>query len=149
MMMHMRKQSYLHTHTTLCRLHVEYALTVWDPSTKQLQHKLDMVKIGAIRSICKLKGRDSVPEALENLDVQTLGDRRKTSRRNLLLRFLSSEENHRPLIDSYDERVTTKTSIPVTQAVDRSDPPTIYAKISVYHNSFLLKTVREFKANFS
>ena len=128
---------------------MKYALTVWDPSTKQLQHELNMVKNGVIRFICELKGRDSVTEALEKLDVQTLGERRKTSWRNLLLRFLSSEENHCPLIDSYDERVTIKSSIPVTQAVDRSDPPTIYAKISVYHNSFLLKTVREFKANFS
>ena len=128
---------------------MKYALTVWDPSTKQLQHELNMVKNGVIRFICELKGRDSVTEALEKLDVQTLGERRKTSWRNLLLRFLSSEENQCLLIDSYDERVTTKNSIPVTRAVKRCDPPTIYAKSSGYHNSFLPKIVREFKANFS
>ena len=80
---------------------MKYALTVWDPSTKQLQHELNMVKNCAIRFICELKGRDSVTEALENLDVQTLGERRKTSWRNLLLRFLSSEENQCLLIDSH------------------------------------------------
>ena len=77
-------------YTTLCRPQVEYASTIWDTSTKQLQHELDMVQNGAIRFICKLKGRDSVTEALEKLGVQTLGVRRKTSRRNFLLRILFS-----------------------------------------------------------
>ena len=46
--------------------------------------------------------------------------------------------------------MTIKTCILViTRAAKRGDPPTIYAKSSVYHNSFLPKTVREFKANFS
>ena len=64
--------------TTLFRQHVEYASTVWDLSTKQLQPELDMVQNSAIRIICKLKRRDSVTEALEKLNVQTLGDRCKT-----------------------------------------------------------------------
>ena len=34
--------------TALLRPHVEYASTMWDPSTKQLQHELDMVQSGAI-----------------------------------------------------------------------------------------------------
>ena len=61
----------------------------------------------------------------------------------------SCEENHGPHIDSDDALVTTKTSIPITRAAERGDPPAIYAKSSVYHNCFLPKTVREFKANFS
>ena len=85
-------------YTTLCRPHVIYAPAIWDPFTKQLQHELDMVQNGAIWFICKLKRRDSGTEALEKLDVQTLGDRCKTSRHNLLLRLLVSEENHGPLI---------------------------------------------------
>ena len=134
-------------YTRLCRPHLEHTSTLWDPSAKQLQHELDMMQNDAIQFICKLKGRDGVTGALEKLDVQTLSDRRKTSRCNLLLRLLPSEENHCPLIDSYDELMTTRTSI--TWAAKKSDPLTIYAKSSVYHNSFLLKTVREFKPNFS
>ena len=127
---------------------MEYASTVWDPSTEQLQHKLDMVQNGAIQFIFKLKRRDSVTEALEKLDVQTLGDRRKISRRNLLLKLLSSEDSHGPLIDSYDEQMTIKTCIPVTRAAERGDPPTIYAKSSVYHNSFCQKLSENSRLTF-
>ena len=67
------------------RPHGEYASTVWDPSTKKLQHERDKVQNSAIRFICKLKGRDTVTKALEKLNVQMLGDWRKTSRHNLLL----------------------------------------------------------------
>ena len=67
------KKAKLLEYTTLCRPHVEYASTVWNLSTKQLQHELDMVQVSAIRFICKLKRKDSVTEALEKLDVQTLG----------------------------------------------------------------------------
>ena len=94
-----------------------------------------MVQNSVIRYICKLKGRDSVTEAQEKLDIQTLGERRQTSRRNLLLRLLSSEENHGPLIDLYDELMITKISIPVTQAAESCDPPAIYAKSSVYRKN--------------
>ena len=75
-------------YTTLCRRHVEYASTIWDTCAKQLQHELDMVQNGVIRYICKLKRRDSVTEPLDKPDVQTLGDMRKASRRNLLLRLI-------------------------------------------------------------
>ena len=50
--------------TALLRPHVEYASTMWDPSTKQLRHELDMVQSGAIWFFCRLKGRDSVTKAL-------------------------------------------------------------------------------------
>ena len=106
-------------YTTLCRPHVEYVSTVWNPSMEQLQHKLDIVQNVVIRFICKFKGRDSVTEALEKVDVPTLGDRRKTSKHNLLLRL--------PLIDSYDELMITKTSILVMRAAERGVPSTIYA----------------------
>ena len=65
------------------------------------------------------------------------------------MKLLSFEENHDLLIDSYVELMTIKTCLPVTLAAEMGDPPTIYAKNFVYYNSFLPKTVREFKANFS
>ena len=64
------------------------------------------------------------------------------------MKLLSFEENHDLLIDSYVELMTIKTCLPVTLAAEMGDPP-IYAKNFVYYNSFLPKTVREFKANFS
>ena len=91
---------------------MEYASTVRDPSTKQLQSELDIVQNSEIRFICKLKVRNSVTQALQKLNIQTLVDRCKTSRRDLLQRLLSSEENHGPLIiESYDKLMTTRTSI--------------------------------------
>lgn len=132
-------------YTSLCRPHIEYASTVWDPSTKLLQHELEMVQNNALRFICKLKGRDSITKALDTLNMQTLCERRKVSRQNLLMRLLSSDQNHNSLITTYDELMQDRVSTTVTRAAGRGDPPTIYARTSVYHNSFLPKTVREFK----
>ena len=81
----------------------------------------------------------SITETFEKLNVQTLGDRHKTSRCNLLLRLLFSEENHGLLLDLYKELMTTKTGISIMRAAERGDPPIIYAKSAVYHNGFLPK----------
>ena len=62
-------------YTTLCRPHVEYASTVWDPFTKQLQHELDMVQNVRVRV-----SKRCVIEALKELAIQTPGDRCTTSR---------------------------------------------------------------------
>ena len=123
-------------------------MTVWNPSTKQFRHELDMVQNSVIRFICTLEGRDSVTEALEKLDVQTLGDRCKTSRHNLFLRLLSSEENHPVRLLTHDKLMTTRTSMPVTQAAERGDSPSIYAKSSVYHNGFLPKLSENSRLTF-
>jgi hypothetical protein len=133
-------------YTSLCRPHVEYACTVWDPSSKSLQHDLEMIQNNAIRFICKIKGRESITTARDKLHIQTLSDRRKNSRQTLLLRLLSSDNNHGPLIDTYDELMSERLSTTITRAAGRGDPPTIYAKTSIYHNSFLPKTVRELKS---
>ena len=53
-------------YTSLCMPHVEYASTVWDPSTKLLQQQLEMVQNNAIQFICKLKRRESITNALKN-----------------------------------------------------------------------------------
>ena len=62
------------------------------------------------------KNKSVLTEALvEKLDVQTLGDRCKTSRRNLQLRLISSEENHDPIIDWLIIRQTTGDNNPSLQ----------------------------------
>ena len=134
-------------YTSLCRPHVEYASAVWDPAKEYLKYDLEMVQNSAVRFISSLKGRESVTEALKKLSLETLCDSRKTNRRNLLMRLLSSEENHSSLISSYDELMEQRPgNVAITRAAARGDPPTIYAKTSVYHNSFLPRTVRELKS---
>ena len=85
--------------------------------------------------------------AREKLELETLADRRTKIRHALLLRLLSHEENNESLTSAYDELINDRpANVAVTRAVTRGDPPTIYAKKSVYYNSFLPKTVRETKA---
>ena len=56
-------------YTSLCRPILEYAATVWDPQQKNLVHDIEMVQNSAVRFICNLKGRESVSEATENLNL--------------------------------------------------------------------------------
>ena len=67
-------------------------------------------------------------------------------RHSLLLKLLANGENHNLLINAYEDLMNTRpTNMPTTRA--EVIPPTIYAKTSAYHNSFLPRTVRELKAN--
>ena len=49
-------------------------------------------------------------------------------------------------MDAYEDLLDTR---PMDMPTTRGDPRTIYAKTSAYHNSFVLKTIREFKANLN
>ena len=133
-------------YTSLCRPHVEYAASVWDPYLECLSHDIEMIQNKAVRFISNIKGRESVTEAREKLCLDTLVNRRKKIRHNLLLRLLSNEEHHRLLVNDYDELCSDNPdNTPTTRAMARGVPPTIYAKTSAYYNSFLPKTVREIK----
>ena len=141
------EQAKLLAYVSLCRPHVEYASTVWDPDLEYLKQELEMLQHKAARFICNLRGRQSITEALKKLELSTLYDRRKASRHNLLMRLLSKEEIHSSLIDTYEELMSEQSKdIPITRAATRGDPPTIYAKSKTYYNSFLPKTVRELKS---
>ena len=131
---------------SLCRPHVEYAATLWDPHLEYLIHDIEMVQHKAIRFITNLKGRDSITKARTQLNLETLTERRRKARHCLLLKLLSDDEHHGSMIKDYDELTNSK-DMPITRATSRGAPPTIYAKTSVYYNSFLPKTVREMKAN--
>ena len=76
---HAPKKAKLLAYTSLCRPKVEYAATLWDPYNKGLTHDIEMVqKNQAIRFIMNIKGlKDSITVAREQLELETLQDRRK------------------------------------------------------------------------
>jgi len=118
-------------YTSLCRPQLEYAAAVWDPSLQYLIKDIEQVQNNAIRFIAKLKGGDSITVAHDKLNLETFTDRRFKLRHNLLLQFPSNEENHASLTNSYDELNNSKTqNARSTRASRRSDPPTIFCKIS-------------------
>jgi len=134
-------------YTSLCRLHVEYAATVWDSPLGYLSKDIEMVQNKTIRFISSLRGRVSISEERANLKLETLAERRKKSRHSLLIQLLSHGENHRALVSSYEELMRQKdVNATVTRAAFRGDPTSIYAKTSAYFNSFLPRTVRELKS---
>lgn len=135
-------------YTSLCRPHMEYAASVWDTSLAYLATEIEMVQHRAIRFISQIKGRESITKARNKLELETLAHRRKQIRHTLLLRILSKEDNHQSLSSTYNELLSSKPdNAPLTRATTSGHPPTISARTSIYHNSFLPKTVRELKLN--
>ena len=57
------RQVRLQDYTSLCRLILEYADAVWDPSLKKTINDIEMVQNRDVRIISRFKGRDSVSEA--------------------------------------------------------------------------------------
>ena len=74
-------------YTSLCRPHVQYAASVWDPYLECLNHDIEMIQNKAVRFISNIKKRKSVTEAREKLCLDTLVNRRKKIRHNLILRL--------------------------------------------------------------
>ena len=104
-----------------------------------------MVQYRAMRFISQIKDREKITEARNKLELETLAHRRAKIRHTLLLRILSKEENHQST--AYNELLNKLDNALLTRATTRGLPPTITAKTSIYHNSFLPKTVRELKLN--
>ena len=75
--------------TSLCRLILEYADVVWDPSARCKVHDIEIIQNKAIRFIANLRRREgSVSAAKERLKLETLEDRQKNHRLCLLTRTL-------------------------------------------------------------
>ena len=72
-------------------------------------NSIEMVQHKAIRSICNLKGRESISAAANKLEINTLKERRKGNGHSLLLRILSKENNHQALANLYDKLENDKT----------------------------------------
>ena len=62
---------------------MEYA-AAWDPNLEYIAHDIEMVQHNAVRFISRLKGRDGITSALENLNLETLAARRGKTRHSLL-----------------------------------------------------------------
>ena len=124
----------------------EYAASVWDPSLAYLAN-IKMVQHRAIRYISKIKGRRSITEARNKLELEMLAHRRAKIRHTLLLRILSKQKNDQSLSDAYNELLSDKQdNASLTRATTRGLPLTITAKTSIYRN-ILPKSVRELKLN--
>lgn len=134
-------------YTSLCRPHVEYAAAVWDPHLAYHISNIEKLQNAAVRFIACIKGRESVSTAREKLKLEPLAARRHGTRHKLLMRLLAKEENHESLMSTYDDLMNSREETKITtRAVSQHQPPTIYAKTSTYHTSFLPKTVRELKS---
>ena len=129
----------------LCRPHLEYASAAWDPFLQKNIYSIEMVQNQAVRFILNLKGRDSVSEAAEKLALSSLEARRKNQRFSLLMRILAVGDKHTALSTSYDHLMNQKRVSMQTRAQAKGLPPTLYARNSLYYNSFLPRTIRDLK----
>ena len=104
-----------------------------------------MVQNQAVRFILNLKGRDSVFEAAEKLYISSLEARKKTQGFSLLMRILAVGDKHAALSTSYDHLMNQKRVSMQTRAQANGLPLTLYARNSLYYNSFLPRTIRDLK----
>jgi hypothetical protein len=141
------KEAKLLAYTSLCRPILEFADTVWDPSTKTTAQKIELVQNDAIRFIGNLKGRGtSVTEARNQLEIGSLEERRKNHRLCLLTRVLQNENQHHALSKAYDEITEDRENATMTtRAAARGEPNSVATNKSVYHASFLPRTIREMR----
>ena len=141
------KEAKLLAYTSLCRPILEYADVVWDPSAKSKIQDIELVQNSAVRFISSLKGRtDSVSEARNLLQLQSLEERRKNHRLCFLTQILQSEDQHRTLSTAYDEIAKDRQLVTVTtRSAARGEPISICTKKSVFHASFLPRTIREMR----
>ena len=65
---------------TLVRPHLEYCCTIWNPNTKELKHRVEMVQRRAARfTTRRYRNTSSVSEMREHLNWETLESRRTKS----------------------------------------------------------------------
>ena len=102
--------------------------------------ELNMVELSIIIYQCHHHGSKYIV-------VRILADRQTKIRHALLLCLLSHEENHESLTSACNELINDRpANVAVYQGSDSGRSPydmSIYAKKSVYYNSFLPKTVCE------
>ena len=112
----------------------EYADAVWDPSARSKIHDIELVQNSAIRFIRNLKGRtDSVSEARNQLQLQSLEERRKNHRLCFLTQILQSEDQHHTLSTAYDEIAKDRQLVTVTtRSAARGEPISLCTKKSVF-----------------
>lgn len=128
----------------LCRPKMEFALEVWDPSTKKYIQLLEMVQNRATRFISNLKGRDGVTREKENLGLVPLQERRKIQRIKTLHDILkSSDPSFKELNDFID--TCFKDDRPQTRAKSKGQPLAISTSRDTFLNSFIPRTTRDLR----
>ena len=141
-------KSRLLAYTSLCRPILEYGDTLWDPTSKQTIEVIESVQRKAVRFISTVKGRESVTEARNLLELVPLESRRRNHRMTLLHKILENETSNNTLSSNYDEIVNNRLNTTMTtRAASRGQLTSISAKTSVYHNSFLPRTIRDLRIN--
>ena len=130
---------------TLCRPLLEYACQVWDPYKKQDIHEIEMVQNRAIRFICNLKGRDdSITEARNKINLQTLETRRRKARLKLLLSMMD-DEAHPVLHEFFTNETNTSKSEHHTRAQNQHLLPSLATNTNIFFQSFLPRTIRDLR----
>ena len=134
----------LAAYKVLCRSQLEYASKVWDPFTKTNTEKIEMVQHWTLRFICNLKGICSIEEARKSVELDTLEERRRASRRQLFLRILAGENVHESLSRCFPGLVATVQGCQ-TRASLAEMPQAFSANYDGYLHSFIPRTSREIR----
>ena len=98
-----------------------------------------------MRFIKNLKGRRDIADALSELKLSMLKDRRKNHRISLLLRILSNEDIHQALSSAYDE-IIKKQNTTVNQSCTQGPTGSInICLLTALLPQFLLKSIKELR----
>ena len=139
------EKSKLLAYTSLCRLIMVYADTLWDPTDKWSVDSLEEIQSKVVRFIRNLKGCESVTEAKSLLGLVPLADRLKNHRVSLLMRIPQDDQHPGTLSSGYDEIVNDRaSSTMVTRAASCGDPIS-NGSSTKHHGSFLPRTIRDMK----
>lgn len=140
------KKAKLIAYKTLCLPHLEFACQVWDPIRRKDVELLERTHRKAVRFVASLRGRQSVTDAMKDLEMKSLEDKRKACRLRLMMSI--TREDYLPLTSAFNDIMDNidRQCIQIqTRASSQRIPNSITTNTSLYHNSFLPRTVREFK----
>ncbi|XP_072165126.1 uncharacterized protein [Diadema setosum] len=126
---------------TLVRPVIEYASTVWDPSTKNLIHQVEMVQRRAARfTLNRYHNTSSVTRMLQELDWTTLEQRRENDR---LIMMYKIHNNLTPL-SAQDYIIKQATQL--TRASQPHSYQVPYSRTESHPHSFFPRTVRNWNS---
>lgn len=136
---------------TLCRPKIEYAMEVWDPFLEKHKQLIESVQNKAIRFILNLKGRCSITDARNRLNLSTLEQRRKDHRLQIFLRVLQ-HNNHQSFSELYDlanATLSSPTNTHATRSKSMNIPLAVSANSNIFYHSFIPRTARDLRLSHS
>ena len=105
---------------------------------------IEMVQHKAVRLILNLKGICNITEGLKKLELPTLENRRTTSRKSTLIKFLENSDKHQSLIDFYNKLITSN-ECAHTRSATKGLPKAVMANTDIFYNSFMPRTMRDLR----